>query len=276
MKIGTHGGGFKRYPLEKVFEIASRTGFDGVEVVAERPHFYPEDVDAAAIDNLFKLREKYNIEVPVYCLNVLDSQYLIPGRNPAQILETRDFVKKALHIASDAEIPMLLLNCGHAGYGTNRRENQKLIKKELLYMLDEADKVGVDVIIEPISIYESNTYYLLDDIVELLEDLNHPRAVTMLDTATPFCHWEPYADYFEKMGDKLRYVHFVDADGVSEAHLRLGTGKLPLVEVLRIFKRFNYDGWCTIEILSGYKRDAEMYAGHDLKVMKALLKEAGY
>ena len=173
-------------------------------------------------------------------------------------------------------IPAIEVNAAHSGYNTNRRKAIQDTKDSLSQILEQADRCGVNVIMEPVSFHESNIFFLCDDLVELMEDLPHDRLVTMIDTATPFAHWEPFADYFDKLGDKIQYIHFVDANGVNEDHLRLGTGCLPMAEVLRVFKRYNYKGWFCIEILSGYTRDAEMYAGHDLKVMRNLLKEVEY
>ena len=83
MKIATHSSGYRRFAIEKVFEIAARTGFDGVELSGRRPHAYVYDMTPADIDKFHQLKEKYNLEIPVYTPGVLGGIYSISSPDKA-------------------------------------------------------------------------------------------------------------------------------------------------------------------------------------------------
>lgn len=153
-----------------------------------------------------------------------------------------------------------MINSGHAGFGTTRRENMKNIRSVFLPVVAHAEKVGVDIIIEALTPMESNTIFLLDDLVELIEDLNSDRVKSMLDTVTPLINYEPYYEHFEKLGDKLDYIHFVDSNGIDQTHMGIGTGVLDMRELLDLIRRYHYDGWLSIELLSCGAREPEIYA----------------
>ena len=97
----------------------------------------------------------------------------------------------------------------------------------------------------------------------------------MMDTVPPVVHWEPYAEYFEKWGDKLCYIHFVDSNGYDQSHLPLGSGILNMEEILRTILRFGYDGWLCVELLSAGMHEPEMYAAREQRMLRELLDKLG-
>lgn len=57
-------------------------------------------------------------------------------------------------------------------------------------LTEHAEKVGVDLIMEAVTLMESNTIIFLEDLVELLDDLGSSHVKTMIDTVTPMVHKE--------------------------------------------------------------------------------------
>jgi protein FrlC len=97
----------------------------------------------------------------------------------------------------------------------------------------------------------------------------------MIDMVPPFLANEPYSAYFDKLGDKMQYVHLCNSDGVTEAHLQLDepSGQIPIADFFRVMKRYNYKGWVSIEILAPYFRDPEMYLAGALRIVTNIFKE---
>jgi protein FrlC len=82
----------------------------------------------------------------------------------------------------------------------------------------------------------------------------------MCDVVPPFCNGEPIMSYFEKLGSRLRHMHVVDSDGHSDTHLMPGDGKIPLRQLFREIETANYDGYCTIELVTAYMNDPSLGA----------------
>ena len=91
---------FKRYPLEKAFEVCSELGYDGVEIWGGRPHAYAYDVDDAKAAEILALKKKYHMETPVFCAEVLNYPYNPCTTDPKERRETVDYLKTALSAAA--------------------------------------------------------------------------------------------------------------------------------------------------------------------------------
>jgi protein FrlC len=273
MKIAALTVLFCRHPLEKIFQIVSSQGYDGIELWGARPHAYPFDMDDERIADVLRMKEQYHLEIPMYTPELLAYPYNIASQDSIERQETIDYLKRAIEVAKAIDAPCMEVSCGHAGYGTERRKNLENVRNVFREIVDHAEKVGVDIIIEPLTIMDSNTIYLLDDLVELIEYLDSDRVKTMMDTVTPLVHWESYSDHFEKLGKKLDYIHFVDSNGVDQSHMALGTGIIDLSGLIKIIRRHGYDGWLCIELMSPFIREPEMYAGREIRVLRQLLAE---
>lgn len=262
---------FKRYPLEKAFAVCSELGYDGVEVWGGRPHAYPCDMDGAKIEALLALKERYKLETPVYCAEVLNYPYNPCSTDEVERRDTIAYLKQALTAAKGFGAPRVQMAFDHAGYGTTRKQNQDNVVALLKEVCDHAEKEGVELMVEPVTIMESNVGATAEDVAEIIERVGSPRLTTMLDVATPFVHWEPFGEFMNRLGHLVRHVHFQDNDGLSPAHLPLGEGVLPLAEVVEILKKHGYNGYLCVELLWPELRDPELYARQAIKALRALV-----
>ena len=267
MKVALLSLSFRRYHLDKIFEVAGYFGYDGVEIWGGRPQAYPYDMDEARCAHVLELKEKYNLEVPMYTPEVLGYPYNISTPDKKEREETIDYLKKAIDVAKAIGAPRVQLACGHAGYQTNRKQNYQNVLTVMRALTEHAEKVGVDLIMEAVTLMESNTIIFLDDLVELLDDLGSSHVKTMIDTVTPMVHKEVFGDYFEKLGDKMDYIHFIDSDGVSPTHMPVGSGIIPMEALMAVLKKYGYDGWLSSELVS-YASEPELSAAREIKSIR--------
>lgn len=268
MKLSFLSALYCRYPLERAFRVASEQGYDGVEIWGARPHAYAYDMDKAKIEEILGLKEKYKLEVPLYCAELLSYPYNISTTDVKEREETIDYLKKGIDTAAQIGAPKIQMACGHAGYGTSRKENFKNVSYVMSVLAEHAEKRDIDIIVEPLTVMESNTIVFLDDVLELFEAVGSERLKSMLDTVMPMTNWETYADYFEKLGNKLAYIHLEDSNGVNQYHQPIGTGMLDFDEIFKIIKRYNYDGWISLELISSYIREPEMFSGREINRLR--------
>ena len=264
---------FRRYHLEKAFQVASEQGYDGIEIWGGRPQAYPYDMDDAHCEDVLRMKEQHHLEVPMYTPEVLGYPFNIATVDDKERKETIDYLKTAIDVAQKIQAPRIQLATGHAGHGTNRRKNRENVLYVLKTLCEHAEKRGVDIIMEAVTLMESNVIIFLDDLVELIEDTGSPRLKGMLDTVTPTVHHETFADYFEKLGDRMDYIHFVDSDGRDQHHFPIGEGNIPMEGLMAIIRKYGYDGWLSSELVSPYGRDPELFAAQEIRSIRKLLAE---
>ena len=264
---------YMRYPLEKAFEAAARQGYDGLEIWGGRPHAYGPDVDERRAEEIRGYAEKYGIEIPMFCAEILSYPYNIATTDKKEREDTVWYLKKSLDAASMIGAPGMLLTIGHAGYGTNRKDNFNNIVGVMRQLADHAEKLGIDIVLEPLTIQESNTIVFLDDVLELFESVGSPRLKSMLDTVMPMTNWETYTEYFEKLGDKLSYIHLEDSSGVDQFHKPIGTGILDFDEIFALIRKYGYDGWISLELISSYIREPEMASGREIRKVRKYIEQ---
>lgn len=271
MKISFLSGLYCRYPLETAFKIASIQGYDGIEIWGARPHAYAYDMNEARIEQILQLKEKYKLEIPMFCPEILSYPYNISTTDPKERKDTIDYLKRSIEVAKGIGAPRIQMIGGHAGYGTDRKLNFENITNVMRILAEHAEKFEVDIVFELLTIMESNTIVLLDDFIELTNRIGSPRLKSMLDTVMPITNWETYSEYFEKLGDKLVYIHFEDANGVNQYHQIMGNGILDMPEIIAMFRRYGYDGWLSLELFSDYIREPEMYSGREIQKLRHLI-----
>lgn len=271
MRLAIFSRHFFRYPLEKAFEVAGELGYDGVELWGGRPHFLPEDLTDRRIEEILKLKEKYTLETPMLSPEVLNYPYGLASSDTRERADTVAFFKGCIENAKKVSCPRVQIAVGHAGYRVSRKQAVKNLLESMRPIIDCAEKHETDLVIEPLTMIESNIMVLLDDVIDFMETVKSDRVKAMIDTVTPSLHCETMSDYFEKLGDKMAYVHFVGADRMSYHHYVPDEGTVPMDEVIRVFKRYHYEGWLSVELNEPEIWDPQLSAGRSITALKAML-----
>ncbi|MBE6031073.1 MAG: hypothetical protein E7225_05700 [Clostridiales bacterium] len=271
MKVGFLSLSFGSYSdMERVFKVASEAGYDGVDIWGGRPMAYPWDMDEAECAKIVELKKKYNLETPCYTPEALGYPYSFATVNEKELADTIAYFKKAIEVAAATGTPRVQIAQKSKAPDVSRKDAYNNMIKGFKEIAEYAAKYDVTLILEAVTIYESNMVAYLDDLVEILEEVNHPNFKTMMDTATPFAHGESFSVWFERLGDKIDYIHFVNNDGGSPAHLPVNGGSMNMAEVLEVIKAHGYDGWLTSELISAAK-EPELTVKSEAKAIRALL-----
>ena len=264
---------YKRYPLEKAFMAAREFGYDGVEIYGGRPHAYAYDCSSEYCRSVLALMDKYQVEVPMVTPELLFYPYNLSSLDSITALETIDYLKRTIDFASEIGCPRMQTAFGRGENGVRRKVLLDHCSDMIAELSDYCEKKNVTIILEDVTVMESNTVIFLDDMMEIMERVNSPYVKAMLDISTPVIHWETFTDSFEMLGDKLDYIHFIDCDGTGYHHYPVGEGKLPLEALAKVIKGHGYDGWLSTEIVCPYYADPDLYIGREIKRVKRLFSE---
>lgn len=260
MKICLFSYMFKWYPLEKAFSISKACGFDGLEVWGGRPHAYPFDVNPQRVLQIKALSKQYGLEIPVFTPEVLGYPYNLCSRLEKERNEAKLYLKRSLEIAAAIGAEKMLLAFDHAGYGRDQNECRKILRDSICELGSYAEKCGTKLMIEAVTLMESNIVYRLEDIQDLLTAAANDYVVAMIDTAPLALHQEPFSDYVEALGTKLEHIHFVDCDGKGPHHYNIGEAGLPMNIMMEILQKHGYDKYLCVELIWPYVKDPELYA----------------
>ena len=115
-----------------------------------------------------------------------------------------------------------------------------------------AEREGQKLILETLTPWESNTCTQCDELQQVLEEVGSPFLYGMCDLVPPYVQGENPAAYAKVLGGRLRHLHLVDSDGVSDTHLIPGEGTMNLKDVLAELRTAGYDGTATIELVTNY------------------------
>ncbi|EKK5267116.1 fructoselysine 3-epimerase [Cronobacter dublinensis] len=273
MKTGMFTCGHQRLPLEHAFRDAHELGYDGLELWGGRPHAFAPDLNAGGIKHVKELARVYQMPIIGYTPETNGYPYNMMLGDERMRRESLDMIKLAMEMAKEMEAGFTMISAAHAGYLTTPDAIWQRLADNLRELADFAEDIGMDLLLEPLTPYESNVVCNANDVLRALSMVSSPRLNSMVDICAPFVQGEPVMSYFDKLGDKLRHLHIVDSDGASDSHYVPGEGKMPLRELMRDIIDRGYDGYCTIELVTMYMNEPRLYARQALTRFRDLLPE---
>ncbi|WEP45044.1 fructoselysine 3-epimerase [Cronobacter dublinensis subsp. infanticibi] len=273
MKTGMFTCGHQRLPLEHAFRDAHELGYDGLELWGGRPHAFAPDLNAGGIKHVKELARVYQMPIIGYTPETNGYPYNMMLGDERMRRESLDMIKLAMEMAKEMEAGFTMISAAHAGYLTTPDAIWQRLADNLRELADFAEDIGMDLLLEPLTPYESNVVCNANDVLRALSMVSSPRLNSMVDICAPFVQGEPVMSYFDKLGDKLRHLHIVDSDGASDSHYVPGEGKMPLRELMRDIIDRGYNGYCTIELVTMYMNEPRLYARQALMRFRDLLPE---
>lgn len=259
MKFGLFTCGYQRFDIEKAFQDAQRFGYDYIELWGARPHAYPYDLEICA-NRINELIKKYNMPVTVYTPELNAYPFNLMWEDESMRDNSLEYVYKSLDFAKAIGAEYTLISAGHAGF----EATEEIIKERLYDSLEKiiayAEKVGIKIVYEPLTIYESNVTTTSNQLLELCNHFNSPYFFAMNDIVVPYIQGENIIVFNKKLGSKLVHMHIVDSDGQSEDHYCPGYGNLPLKNFMQELSQSGYDRTVTIELVTKYLNEPSIYA----------------
>lgn len=273
MKFGLFTSGYQRSSLEQAFQDACRFGYDYIELWGGYPHAYVEDLKMRSTAQICALIDKYKMPVSCYTPEHNGYPYNYMMGDDLQWERSMQYLEEAIAITAELGAPYMLFSAGHAGYEKTESEIVARLKKSVERLVRRAESQNVTLVLEPLTIYESNVVCGLRDLDRILTEVPSDHLVGMTDLAVPFTTGEPAAEYVRRLGDRFGYLHVIDNDGCSDSHILPGDGQLPLGPVLKELQQAGYDGMATIELVTGYLKEPSVYAGLAIDRIRQMLTE---
>lgn len=276
MKLGMFTSGYQRNPLEHCFEDARRFGYDFIELWGGRPHAFAPDLKAGEIENIKRLIDKYEMPVTGYTPEHNAYPYNFMIGSEMQRRDAVEYLKLCLDMAKEMGADYMLVSPAHAGYLATYEEIWERLEKTVRELGDHAEKVGVKLVVEALTPYESNAFKSANDAVELFKRIDSPYVVGMCDLVPPFVQHESILAYLDKLGDKMYHLHIIDGEQGTDSHIVPGEGSIPIPELMKELKEAGYNRTATLELVTGYINEPRLYARRAIDNVRAYMQEAGF
>jgi len=222
--------------LEKIKEI----GFDGVEI----PIF---DVNP---EKWYSWREKLDelsLKRIAVTINSPDFNQISPEENmrKATVERNKRAIDCAMILGSD-----LLTGPFHSALGVftgvpPTKEELLWAKENLWDLAEYADSMGITLGLEYLNRFESYLVSSSDELLALVEEINHPACKIMFDTFHANIEEKSMTEAIKKLAKHLVHVQLSENDRST-----LGKGRIDFEEILKALKSINYDGMLSIEAFS--------------------------
>ena len=271
MKLGLFTSGYQRNPLEDCFADAKRFGYDYIELWGGRPHAFAPDLEAGDVAVVKELVKKYEMPVRGFTPEHNGYPYNFMIGSEAQREDAVRYLCLSMDMAVAMGADYMLVSPAHAGYNATYKEMRRRLYVTMEELAAHAEPLGLKVVVEPLTTYETNVFKNANDLLELFDAVPSPSLVAMCDIVPPFQQHEQIMSYFELLGDKLYHLHIIDSDGSSDAHVMPGEGVLPMPELLQEITEWGYEGTATIELVLGYINEPRLYARRAINNVRAML-----
>ena len=262
--------GFTQRPLVESLQIIAGLGYQGVELLGDRPHWSPEGGAELKPSILRGLLEDLGLRISN--INGNTAMFCWPEWIPETLFEPSlshsDPAVRQRRISSTIKLLdwAAALGAPRVSVTSGRCPGLKPPGIELGYFVEsvrllceEAESRGLQLSIE----YEPGL--LVErwrEVAEVIERVDHPCLGANLDLGHARCAGEDPLEAIQGLSDRIWNIHIEDILGTKHYHLIPGEGDMPLSQCIEHLKQIEYQGMLTVELYTYAhgERDADRQA----------------
>ena len=236
MKFAPMNYHYLRYPIKKFLDKVERSPFNSIDLYCSAPQLNLFDYPLLRLIELKKEIEAHHLSVMAM---------------------------------TPENCPCVQISTGFGYFDQPREEGWKYCRESLWTLAQYCEKKDVRLLLEELKVTTTNVLITSKDIAKMLEEIESPSIVGMVDMDQMTYAKETIDDYFDNLGDKLQHIHFND-----RGHTVPGDGDFPMKEYYDSIKNRGYDGTVSFEICDRrYYRDPDKAIDDIVAWMKANTNE---
>src|SRR5688500_14504075 len=256
MKLAFSTNAYTRFSLIEALRGIRKAGFEGVEVLADVPHAYPEALGEQTINEIRRELDTLGLQVSNvnanctfgYWRHAPPEPYFEPSLIsplPQYRADRTRLILKTLDFARTIGARNLSITSGRMLGGMPPEPAAKQFAESMKPILDRADKLGIDVGIE----CEPGLFLeFAQELRDWIDRLGHPRFGANLDIGHSQVLGEPIGGTVELLGDRIWNLHVEDIPGRKHYHMIPGEGTLNWAELKQSLQKINYQRFLTVEL----------------------------
>ncbi len=278
MVFGYSTNAFVKFGLVDAVARIARLGFKGVEIMADRPHLYPPDVEEDEFQRLQQALTAGGLKVTnlnSFTLFAVGDTYLPswiepePRRREIRIRHTRDCLRLARRLGcTNISVPP-----GGPLSGVTRGEAERLFYEGIEQAAPLAEELNVRLLVEPepgLMIETTRQFQAF------MRGVRSPAVGVNFDIGHFFCAGEDPQEAFETLFEWVGHVHLEDIAATRvHRHLIAGQGAIRFADVLKRMLRLGYTGDVSLELYP-YVDTPEEAGRESLAFLKPIFAEVGF
>ncbi len=255
-KLAFSTNAFTRYSVEQAITEIARIGYEGVELLADKPHLFAHELDTAQVEQVKRVLTNSGLVVSNINANTASGYYehappepfFEPAlSNPNEKLRRWriEYTKRCIDLAKEVSAANVSITSGKSMLGKPPEEAVELFKDSLAEILSYAESKNVKVGIE----YEPGLLVeTANEVWELIEVMKSPALGVNLDLGHAFLAGENPSQVIWKFSSKILNLHLEDIRGKKHYHRIPGTGDINFVEIGKALQKIDFTGFSTIEL----------------------------
>ena len=273
LSYGTNG--YRNYRLQEVIQKVSQFGYGGIDLMADRPHAYPPDLNTEERQTLRRTLEQLGLGIANINSSSVSAIYeeeikrlkakgtSLPSTlwefctmyEPSFVSPSEDarkkrvqYIKQCIDLAADLRATNISTFSGIRLPMMPPEEAWDWLVAGLKECLDYAEQRKIKIALEP------EPFHVVEHIADLsllLEQIDSDWLGVNLDIGHTYCVDGSVPDRINEVRGKIIHVHIEDIKARKHYHLIPGEGDMGeegLREVINALKASGYAGFLTAEI----------------------------
>ena len=256
MRLAYSANAYTKYSAVEAIRRVAAVGYEGIELMADVPHAWPETVTDEELAAIRKVLDETGLaiaNVNAFMMNAVgDPRH--PYWHPSWI--EKDAGKRSIRVEHTKRSLRMAKRLGARCITTEpggpmeksmtHRTAMDRFVEELKGVYAVAETEGVDLLIEPEPQLLIET---VDQFLELADRIDSPRFGLNFDIGHFFCVGEDLPTAIGRCKDWTRHYHFEDiAANRVHQHLIPGRGAIDFASVLGAISATGYADWITVEL----------------------------
>ena len=258
MKLAFSTNAFTRFPLGDAIRATAEAGYAGVEILADVPHAYPEQIDTALTSAVAKTLEATGLVMSNincncsfgYWKDAPPEPYFEPSLispNPKHRADRTRLILKALDFAKHIGASNISITSGRLLGGMPPEKAVGQFTESIKPVLDRAGALDIKVGIE----CEPGLYLeYVAELREWIDRLNHPWFGANLDVGHSQVIGESIPDAVKLLAGRIWNLHVEDIPGRKHYHTIPGGsgGTMDWAALRDALVATKYDRYLTVEL----------------------------
>lgn len=277
MIFGYSTNAFVSYSLTESIEKIAKLGFKGVEIMGDRPHLYPPDVDDSGLEDIKRCLDSCQQKVTninSFTLFAVGDTYL-PSWIEADADRRRIRVEhtlSCLKVADALQCSNISIPPGGPLDNMSRKKAMSFFYEGLEKVIPLAESIGVKLLVEPEPdlLIERTSEFL-----EFMKEVKSPAVGINFDIGHFYCAGEDPSEALETLFEWIGHMHLEDiADSRVHQHLIPGLGAINFRNVFETIKRLGYTGDISLELYP-YTDRPEDAGRQSLEYLRPIFESSG-
>jgi sugar phosphate isomerase/epimerase len=276
MRLATCNEPWRETPIEQVFQIAARIGFDGVELAPFTIAEHVDDISADRRRAIVRAAADAGVAiVGLHWLFVSPKGLHITTPDEAVRRKSAEYLRSLVNFCGDVGGNVMTLgspNQRSITPPTTFEEGWKRAKDVLATVANTCSERGVTICFEALSPMETNFINTVEQAAKLADEIGHPSIDIMLDVKAISSMPDGIEGTIRRFGKRAKHFHANHPSGKGVGMpLADGDGQpLDLKPILKTLAATGFDRWVSVEPFD-YLPDPTTVAETAYKTLKAAM-----